>query len=112
MTRDEWQAEAIRRFGDDMMNWAFICPSCKTRITIDDYRKAKAPTGAIAFSCVGRWLYDRQEFLGEKKMKKGKVCNYSGGGLFNINPLKVDDELYFDFAPVKGEVCHRKDIAQ
>jgi len=86
MTREEWIAEARRRFGDDHLKWAFVCPSCGHVATVDDWRNAGAPEGAVAFSCVGRWAGGEGEVFG----KDGKPCNYAGGGLFRLNPIHVD----------------------
>ena len=86
-THDEWLAEAKLRFGDNPMNWAFVCPSCGHVATIEDWKNTDAPDGAIAFSCVGR--YGRQP-AGEAFVKStGLPCNYAGGGLFGLNPIAV-----------------------
>jgi hypothetical protein len=95
MTRDEWLAKASELFGNDMMKWSFVCPSCGHVASVQDYKNAGAPSSAIAFSCVGRWMDEKHEAF-----QKGKgPCNYSGGGLFAINPVEVDGDRYFDFAP-------------
>lgn len=100
MTREEWAAEARKRFGD-ASGWRFICPSCGHEATPADWRKAGAPDSAIAFSCIGRYL----DADGGKTFKReGGPCNYAGGGLFKLNPITVIDEdgcehSVFDFAP-------------
>ena len=99
-TLAEWQAEAQRRFGNDSAKWAFVCPICKHVATVDDYRKAGAPEGAVGFSCIGRWVPNsRVAFGGEGK----GPCNYTGGGLFKLNPVRVidpegEEHQMFDFA--------------
>lgn len=94
MTRDEWNAKGIELFGTDQMGWQFVCPSCKSVMSVQDYKDAGAPETAIAFSCVGRWSGANRQML-----EKGEgLCNYAGGGLFKINPLEVDGQRYFDFA--------------
>lgn len=85
-TLDEWHAEAEKRFGKDPMNWKFACPSCGHIQSVSDYKAAGAPSSACAFSCVGRWLPKEQ--IGEGFGKKGP-CNYAGGGLIHLNPIRV-----------------------
>lgn len=88
MTVKEWQDEAVRLFGKDSDHWRFVCPVCKYEATVEDYRKAGASEDAIGFSCVGRWSGGRDAF-GEKGPGP---CNYAGGGLFRLNPVKIVDE--------------------
>lgn len=100
MTRAEWLAEGEQLFGKDPMAWRFACPACGHVATVKDWKDAGAPEGAVAFSCVGRWLPDAREALGGKG--KGP-CNYAGGGLFDLNPVRVEFEGtvcgVFAFAP-------------
>jgi len=94
-TQEEWLKEGERLFGKNMMLWKFICPSCHRVISVQEYKDAGAPTGAIGFSCIGRYdgHGDVDAFGGE-----GKGCNYAGGGLICINPIKVGDINAFAFA--------------
>jgi hypothetical protein len=92
---EEWMKEGRRLFGEDMMKWKFICPSCGRVISVQEYKDAGAPTGAIAFSCVGRWDGHGDVDAFEHG---GKGCSYAGGGLFCINPVKVGDIDAFAFA--------------
>lgn len=97
MTLEEWQAEGSRRFGPDPMKWKFVCPSCGHVASVQDWRDAGAGESAVAFSCVGRWLKGAGEIGGKKR-----PCNYAGGGLFKLNPVKIDDrENVFAFAEVE-----------
>lgn len=106
MTRDEWEAEGRRRFGDDKMKWAFVCPICDHVATVQEYKDAGAPHGAVAFSCVGRWVgAKRQAFGGEGAGEdRPGPCDYAGGGFFMVNPLEVDGYRYFNFAEVTADV--------
>ncbi len=97
ITRDEWAAEATRRFGDDPMNWKFICPACKHVASVRDYKEAKAPQSVVGFSCIGRYVGARRDAFGlnpdNKSLPKAEgpgPCNYAGGGLFKLNPVQVD----------------------
>lgn len=95
MTRDEWLAEGRRLFGDDVLQWWFVCPSCGHVASVQDWKDAGAPEGAVAFSCVGRYTGAG----GEKTFaKKGGPCDYAGGGLIGLNPVEVDGTRVFAFA--------------
>lgn len=86
LTHDEWMTEAKRRFGDDAMQWRFVCPSCGHIASVKDWKDAGATEGEVAFSCIGRRLKaDDAKTFG----KKGGPCNYAGGGLFRLNPVLV-----------------------
>lgn len=103
MTREEWYAEGRKRFGGDMMTWRFVCPVCGHIASVNDYKDAGAPEGAIAYSCIGRYISDtpRQAFGG----KGNGPCNYAGGGLFKMNPVQIDgEENVFEFAPEQSGV--------
>ena len=101
ITHEAWMAEAKAKFGEDVMTWRFVCPSCYHIQSVQDYKNAGAPQSAVAFSCVGRWIKGSQEaFL---RNKKGP-CNYAGGGLIHLNPVTVimpdkGKQEYFEFAP-------------
>lgn len=88
MTREEWLAEAERRFGPDPMKWKFVCPCCKHVTAVEDWKKAGAKEENVAFSCVGRWTgASRGAFT-----KGIGPCDYAGGGLFQLNPVRVIDD--------------------
>lgn len=97
-THAEWTAEGVKRFGDNVEGWRFICPSCGHVASVADWCDAGAPENAIAFSCIGRYTGSEKE-VGDKA---GGPCNYTGGGLFRLNPVVVyvgGKELnVFDFA--------------
>lgn len=84
---EEWYAEARALFGEDPGGWRFVCPSCGFIASVQDWRDVGAEK-QIAFSCVGRarGAGGDKAFLG-----KGGPCNYAGGGLFRLNPVKVVD---------------------
>lgn len=100
VTAAEWREEAERLFGPDPLKWRFRCPACGHVATVQDWKDAGAPEGAVAFSCVGRWAGAKREAFA-----KGEgPCNYAGGGLFAINPIRVVDgdneHCVFEFAPL------------
>ena len=99
-TLAEWHAEATRRFGKEASGWKFVCPSCGHVASIMDWRDAGAEAGAVAFSCIGRYLKKKAK----EAFRKGRgPCNYAGGGLIRLNPVKVitpegTEHEVFDFA--------------
>lgn len=100
LTLKEFQAEAAQRFGDDPMNWKFICPVCGYVASAQDYKDAGAPQGAIGFSCIGRYR-GATCFT----VKGQGPCDYTGGGLFQLNPVHLKDigddhPGYFELAPI------------
>jgi hypothetical protein len=111
MTHADWVAEAERLFGDDAMKWRFVCPVCNHVATVQDWKNAGAPEGAVAFSCVGRYAGLKRDAFGlnPQKVARGELppaegpgpCNYTGGGLFALNPVKVmhggEVHTVFDF---------------
>lgn len=86
MTIEEWLAEGHRLFGDDRMQWKFVCPSCGHIASVQDWKDAGAPRECVAFSCIGRFLPNCHEAFGGPE---SGPCNYAGGGLFAINPIHV-----------------------
>jgi hypothetical protein len=99
---EAWREEAVRRFGPDPLQWKFVCPVCKHVASVDDWRKAGALETEAAFSCVGRHIPGSRPAF--DKTGKGP-CNYAGGGLFRLNPVRVGDRDFnvFAFAPVSTE---------
>ena len=100
-THADWKAEAVRRFGADPLGWKFVCPSCGHVASVKDWKDAGAPEGAVAFSCIGRYTgADDAKTFG----RVGGHCNYTGGGLFRLNPVEVEFEgkveAVFAFAEV------------
>lgn len=98
MTRAEWLEEGEKRFGPDVRKWLFVCPSCGTAQSAEDFYAAGFERGKgevnkyLGFSCIGRF-------------SKDKGCDWTLGGLFHIHTLEViDDEgekhMRFDFVPM------------
>ena len=103
-TYEQWISDAKARFGENAMDWRFECPVCNHVASVKDWRDAKAPESAIAFSCVGRYLDGRARSAFEEK--GAGPCTYAGFGLFNFNPVKVTggpggDYNMFEFAPTE-----------
>jgi hypothetical protein len=81
---EEWRARGRELFGDDPLQWKFVCPSCGNIASVADWKAAGASEGEVAYSCIGRRLGTENE-IGSKK----QPCNYAGGGLFGLNPVTV-----------------------
>lgn len=101
MTYKEWTDLGISLFGKDRREWKFECPVCGHIASIQDYLNAGAPDGAIGFSCIGRWIKNSKKAFEMKRGEKGP-CNYTGGGLFQRNPVEIEKDgiinKYFNFA--------------
>lgn len=102
----EWRKKGSELFGEDMKQWRFVCPICKTPQTIQDFVNAgvhkEAAGSSIAQECIGRYLPGSQKAISATKVIKGKPCNYAGYGFFKLNPVAVELEdgevlLAFDF---------------
>lgn len=100
-THAQWVEICMKRFGPNPLRWKFVCPVCQHVASVADWKAAGAPEGAIAFSCVGRFQrVARDAFDGHG----AGPCNYAGGGLFHLNPVRVrmaNGEIHrvFDWAP-------------
>lgn len=93
-TLAEFEAIAIKRFGEDRMKWRFVCPACGHVQTAEDYKAAGAPPNAVAYSCVGRWIEGSRDAFG----KGPGPCNYAGGGLFRIHRATANSTPVFELA--------------
>lgn len=104
-------------FGADKTQWVLECPCCKAKIKVATWIEyAGSPETAnnyIGFSCVGRLINIKQKETADKndpihQIKVGDIgskdsdyCNYTAGGLFNLNPvlIKENNGSFFQFAP-------------
>lgn len=95
---EDWRAEGARLFGPDRAAWRFVCPVCSHVASWSDWKEVGAPEGAVAFACVGRWTEGSREAFTEGD----GPCTYTGGGLFQLNPVRVSKDgestTFFDFA--------------
>lgn len=82
---EEWQQEAVRRFGKDSGDWKFVCPACGHVAAARDWLNLGAGEGSVAFSCVGRQMPEAAPAFSKGK----QPCTYAGGGLFRLNPICV-----------------------
>ena len=100
MTRKEWEAEGVRRFGENRKNWKFICPVCGHVASVQDYLDVKADDGDIGIACIGRYSKERifKAFGSNPKNIKKSPCDYAGYGLFQLNPIEIVGEGVRGFA--------------
>lgn len=93
-TVEEFQSELKAQGVNSHLDFAFLCPICKTIQSARDLIKAGAGAdfdavqGFLAFSCVGRFT----NAGGWKKDEPpGRGCNWTLGGLFQCHELTVID---------------------
>jgi hypothetical protein len=97
ISADKWYEQGKRLFGPDMRDWKFVCPVCGYVAKAQEWIDAGAPQNAVGFSCIGRWAGAKREAFGGKGPGP---CDYAGGGLFRLNPVKVynSNTAMFKFA--------------
>lgn len=98
LTIEEWTAKARQLFGDDELQWQFVCPVCGHVQKVEDFLpyKDRGATAASAYQeCIGRYTG-----ASEMKTKGQGPCNYAGYGLFRLSPVRViaDGEEVHAFA--------------
>ncbi|MFD4572063.1 VVA0879 family protein [Streptomyces sp. NPDC058417] len=92
LTQAELIAEAIARFGDDPLDWTFLCPSCGDRANGRDFSTALAEhprtrqsgepviaSDVVGQECIGRTL----GALEKQRTYSGRGCNWVAYGLFS-----------------------------
>ena len=97
MTYEEWHAKGQRLYGENELIWKFRCPSCGHVQCAEDFRPYSNNGDNAYFKCIGRF----DGIHGNVPMgTKPGPCNYSGGGLFDLNPICVqkDGEEFRVFA--------------
>ena len=90
-TEAEWLAEAVKRFGKNSRHWKFKCPICGVQTTYEEWVNARAENSA-AFACIGRFTTAKRKAFGTTADEVEGPCNYTGGGLFRMNPVHVLQE--------------------
>lgn len=101
-TESGWLAEGARRFGPDMRYWKFKCPVCGIVTMAKEWDEAGA-SNSIAYACIGRFTKANRKAFGTTEDKREGPCNYTGGGLLQLNPVRVrmdsgELDRVFDFA--------------
>ena len=83
----DWEAEGIKRFGENRKDWRFKCPMCQYVASMGDWVELGA-ANSVATSCIGRFTNPPSK-NGFKGLKKGEPCDYAGYGLFKLNPVII-----------------------
>lgn len=83
---DKWLSILKEQFGEDPLNWKFVCPSCGHIQSLADFKEIGVEPQNAYINCIGRY----------KKDAGG--CDWSINGLFSINKTTVISE---DFIPTK-----------
>lgn len=91
ITQDELLAQLRARFGDDPLDWAFVCPQCGDVATARDFQEAGLPEGKDASEylgqqCIGRVLGALRQPAGAWK---GRGCDWCAFGLIG-GPVGVE----------------------
>lgn len=100
---EDWINEALKRY-QNPQNISFRCPVCGHSATVSEYSDVGAKDGQIGFVCIGRFLVAHKKAFGSshKNIPNGP-CDYTGGGFFRLNPVRVvfkdgTTSDYFDFS--------------
>ena len=84
-TLDEWRAKGKELFGEDIMNWKFVCPACNKISSGADFKEACSEIEYehnMYYHCIGRHNgkgVNGAEHTGEQPPEFG--CNWTAGGL-------------------------------
>ena len=92
MTKQEWEAKGKALFGEERMQWRFVCPGCGHIQTAEDFRIYKdkgATPNSVTCECIGRYAGGKS--WANESSKKPGPCDYAGYGLLNICPVAVVD---------------------
>jgi hypothetical protein len=82
LTQDELMAEAVRRFGNDPLDFAFTCPNCGDTATIRDFPADQCDRAGQ--ECIGRHLGALKGPPGtDGKGEAERGCNWAAYGLFH-----------------------------
>jgi len=100
-TLEAWLAEGHELFGDDIMTWRFVCPACRhiqspadllPHLPEDPQRDTKRRAAELSYGiCIGRLKGAKRQAFGGSCEAQGP-CDYTSGGLFNINPVLVQTD--------------------
>lgn len=88
LSYDEWQAEGTALFGDNVLRWRFVCPSCGHIQTIGDFRQYKdqgATPDSARQVCIGRF----DGHMDVPMSSGASPCNYAAYGLLHLCPIIV-----------------------
>jgi hypothetical protein len=91
---EEWKAEGLKLFGDNMKEWRFVCPICGHVQTPRMFKEAGAEEpGRATSECFGRLLPKGKRGGFSKQHSNPNVkspCDYSAYGFFKLAPIEVE----------------------
>ncbi|MDR1688308.1 MAG: hypothetical protein LBS21_06820 [Clostridiales bacterium] len=107
-TKSDWIAEGERRFGEDRLNWKFVCPACGRINTGQEFKDAGAEPNNMYSACIGRHSGNMRP--AKKTEKDGNGCDWVAWGFLGtlgkgnivINDDGAEVEV-FAFADATGE---------
>lgn len=97
----DWLAEARRRFGDNALDWRFVCPFCGNVASGRDWKDAGGDPQRSYVECIGRLIGAK----GGLNRDREQPCDWAAFGLLGTlhGGARVKHQsgemLVFDFAP-------------
>ena len=94
-TELEWNQRGVKLFGEDRLNWKFVCPICGNIQSVEDFRQYqdKGATPASAYKvCIGRYSGGRSAFGYKKKDENKTPCDYISSGFFRIGDTVIRED--------------------
>ena len=79
LSLDEWLRAAKELYGEDQLEWEFVCPACGNVQKGRDFEAAGKMKEYAHFCCLGRYI----ELAGKK------TCNYICCGRLELAPIKI-----------------------
>ena len=82
-SKEEWLNELRKRFGENQLNWAFVCPACGKITKMSEFKEAGAKPNDAYSTCIGR---HNGKGVSGMSIKKGEHpsggCDWAAFGLF------------------------------
>lgn len=102
MTREEFYAEAEKRFGKNKKDWAFVCPWCQFIQSMNSILSSIAKNGKHTSMRYGEITLENISVLQPQIEQEclAANCNYASYGLFG-GSLEVDGHRYLELAQLK-----------
>jgi hypothetical protein len=106
---EAWRAEAVRRFGDDPLQWRFVCPSCGHVASCADFKELGVDPGRAPHECIGRALREigraDETYTGPESVIVGHddegEAIYESRGRGSVVARPEGETWVFDFAEVE-----------
>ena len=79
-TLNEWLADGEKLFGENKLDWKFVCPACGHVASIGDFKEHSSNPNDAYQVCIGR-----VNGKGTRNQKDlGDGCNWAAYGLFGV----------------------------